>query len=261
MMSVEIIPRNVVIVGYGTVGKVTSVIMPHWVNVITYDIDKKSGAEEIGGPIPKGDIYFVCTHEMYAGDVVDKIRKTDPGAYIVVRSTVLPGFCQVYHQHEPISHVLHFPAFHKEVDCIRDFFLRVPYLIIGECCFGSSNYLVSLLKHHNKPIIITDTNTSALSKLVNNTKLASEITFWNEINEIAKRFNCDIETIAKVANMDTRHQSHGTRFFGEPWGGKCLPKDVTSLVKLAGDFDGEYLKALQKSNETLISKKKKEDTE
>jgi len=247
---------KIVIIGYGTVGKVTEAIMPHWLEIITYDINEKSRAMIIGGQIPKGDVYFICTHENVAGDVVDKIRETDPEAYIVVRSTIAPGFCAVYHQHKPQSYVIHFPAFIKEVDSIRDFFLRVPYFVIGSAYDDSHNKLISLIKHHNKPIILTDPDTSALAKLVNNTKLATEVTFWNEIYDLSKRFNANIETIAKIVNMDPRHQSHGTRFFGEPWAGKCLPKDVNTLVGMAGEYDGELLKALQKSNEILKYKKR-----
>ena len=236
-----------VIVGYGTVGKVTEALLT-FKKVATYDIDPKSGADIIGGPIPSAKIaYFVCTHEDHVPDVIKNIRKTNSEGFIVVRSTVLPGFCDLFYK--PNSPVIHIPAFHKETNAIEDFINRVPIIVIGARYSKDAEKIAPHIKHNFKSIIITDPNTSALAKLVNNMRLALEVSFWNEISSLSNIFNGDIKTIATIVCSDKRHQQHGTKFFERGWKGKCLPKDIDNLLKLINPYDGVLLKAVKESND------------
>jgi len=239
-----------VIVGYGVVGKVTEYLLS-FNKVATYDIDSKSGADIIGGPIPYAKIaYFICTHEDDVTDVIKAIRETNPDVIIVVRSTISPGFCDLFS--EPNSPVIHMPAFHKETNSIRDFETRVPIIVIGTRNQKDGEKIAKYIKHHFKSVIITDPNTSALAKLVNNMRLALEVSFWNEISNLSNIFNGDIKTIATIVCSDKRHQRHGTKFFEKGWKGKCLPKDIDNLLKLINPYDGVLLKAVKESNKKYI---------
>ena len=245
-----------VIVGYGTVGKVTECLLGYN-KFVTYDINPKSNADIIGGPIPFVKVgYFICTHEDHVPDAIKNIRKTNPEAFIIVRSTILPGFCDLYS--EPKSPVIHMPAFHKETNSIDDFLNRVEILVIGTRDEKWADLIKEYiyLGHNFKSYIVTDPNTSALAKLVNNTRLALGVTFWNEIDNLATIFNADTKEIANVVCADRRHQRHGTKFFGKPWSGKCLPKDVDSLLKLINPDSEILLKAIKESNEKCLEYKK-----
>lgn len=240
-----------VIVGYGTVGGVTEALLA-FKKIATYDIDPKSEADIIGGPIPFAKIaYFVCTHEDHVPDVIKSIRETNPEGFIVVRSTVLPGFCDLFYK--PNSPVIHMPAFHKETNSVEDFIDRVPVIVIGARHPKDAAKIAPHIKHSFKPLIITDPNTSALAKLVNNARLALSVSFWNEIKNLTTIFDADIREIANIVCADKRHQKHGTKFFGKPWSGKCLPKDIDNLLKLVDPYSGILLKAIKESNKEYIS--------
>lgn len=240
-----------VIVGYGTVGRVTEALLV-FKKVATYDIDPKSEADIIGGPIPFAKIaYFICTHEDQVPDVIKSIRKINPEGFIVVRSTILPGFCDLFY--ESNSPVIHMPAFHKETDAVKDFIDRVPIIVIGARYPEDVAKIVPYIKNNFKPLIITDPNTSALAKLVNNIRLALGVTFWNEIDNLATMFNADTKEIANIVCADKRHQGHGTKFFGKPWRGKCLPKDVNNLLMLANPDSEILLNAVRESNDKCKS--------
>lgn len=240
-----------VIVGYGTVGKVTEHLLKHN-KITTYDIDPKSEADVIGGSIPYAKIaYFVCTHEDHTPNAIKTIRENDSGALIVIRSTILPRFCDLFS--EPKSPVIHMPAFHKETNSIEDFVNRVPVMVLGARNPEDADKIAPYIKHSFKSLIITDPNTSALAKLVNNVRLALGISFWNEIENLAKISDANIKEIANIVCIDERHQRRGTKFFGEPWGGKCLPKDVDSLLTLIDPHNGILLKAIKESNTKITS--------
>ena len=239
---------KLIIIGYGTVGKVTEYILRKH-KVITYDINPESKANIIGGSTPKGDMYFICTHENVVADVIENIRKTDKTATIVIRSTILPNFCHLFR--EPNSHVMHLPAFHTETNTISDFIHRVPCFVIGECCPIHTELLKTILQYNDKSYIVTDPNTSALAKLVNNVRLALNVSFWNEINILTNKFDANINKVTEIVVSDSRHQKHGTKFFGSPWEGKCLPKDVDNLLDLISPHNGILLKSIRESNEML----------
>jgi UDP-glucose 6-dehydrogenase len=81
-----------------------------------------------------------------------------------------------------------------------------------------------------KPIFRTTPAVSETVKLVANAYLSTLITFWNEINELATRLKVDINEVAKAVTADKRISRYGTMKFGEPFDGKCLPKDMNHLI-------------------------------
>lgn len=83
-------------------------------------------------------------------------------------------------------------------------------------------------------IMHTGRRTSELIKYAANAFLATKITFINEIANLCEEVRADVEQVAKGIGLDERI---GPKFLvaGPGYGGSCLPKDTSALIKIAQD--------------------------
>jgi UDP-glucose 6-dehydrogenase len=56
------------------------------------------------------------------------------------------------------------------------------------------------------------------------------ISFWNEVDKVAKCLGISTEEVANIVKLNPRVSAYGTEFFGSPFGGKCLPKDLEQII-------------------------------
>jgi UDPglucose 6-dehydrogenase len=102
------------------------------------------------------------------------------------------------------------------------------------------------------PIVLTSLETAELIKYASNTFLATKISFINEMAAIAEAVGADIDDVARGMGLDGRI---GRKFLhaGVGFGGSCLPKDVSSLVHLAGTkgYDAALVRAVLDLNAKL----------
>ena len=159
---------------------------------------------------------------------------------IVVKSTVVPQTTQL--EILPILQdlidsknvdVLVNPEFLREGSAIHD--LENPHLIvIGERNKKSGLFLEKYYRSfYSKSFEIIHTNfsTAEMIKYTNNAFLATKISFINSIaNTCQKIPDADITTIAAAIGKDPRI---GSLFLnaGPGFGGSCLPKDLSALLK------------------------------
>ena len=57
------------------------------------------------------------------------------------------------------------------------------------------------------------------------------ISFWNEVNRVTSIAGIDTREVASIVKYNPRVSAYGTDFFGVPFGGKCLPKDLDQFIK------------------------------
>ena len=100
------------------------------------------------------------------------------------------------------------------------------------------------------PVLITEPTISETVKITLNSYLATLIAFWNEIDELTSSMGVSTKEVARIARFDPRVSGYGTEFFGVPFGGKCLPKDIKQLIQscLEGGIDPQLLEAVRDSN-------------
>ncbi len=147
------------------------------------------------------------------------------------------------------------PEFLKEGAAVQDF-LKPDRVIVGTSSDKAKTELQHLyspfLKNGN-PINFVDFKTAELTKYAANAFLATKISFINEIANLADQFKVDIESLKKGFTSDPRI---GSAYFypGLGYGGSCLPKDVSSLLKQAeqNGIDLPLLKATQLTNNRQI---------
>jgi UDPglucose 6-dehydrogenase len=84
------------------------------------------------------------------------------------------------------------------------------------------------------PMLYVSRRTAELIKYAANAFLATKIAFINEIADLCERVGADVQDVARGMGIDNRI---GGKFLhaGPGFGGSCLPKDATALLKTAHD--------------------------
>jgi len=235
---------RITIVGYGVVGKATVAFLKGKKAVFDIDSSKLKGLKNpTWDPLTEADVYFICTLEDHVKDAINEIPLD---RLIVIRSSTIPGTIERL-MHEMDRHICHFPCFARENNAIWEE-QHPSRIIIGECCPFHGQLLEELILKSlgTKPKVIRTTpSTSEVVKLTTNAFLATHITFWNEIYDFCSKSGIDIKKVAQAVTLDKRVGSYGTSKFNEPFGGKCLPKDLKHLTQISGS---EFLEMLEKLN-------------
>ena len=237
------------VIGYGTVGKAQTFLLQklkHEVSIFDPYL-----FPAVKCPEKNVDLTFVCTPEHAVDEVVQNlIRERVEGLY-VIKSTTSVGITEELMKKYGV-HIAHNPEFLRE-DYANEDVLNPDRIIIGQCCKKHTEKLVALYAPINKPIFVTDTTTSEAVKLLSNSYLATLITFWNEASELAEKLDLNVKEVAELVCADNRMSGYGTSKFGEPFGGKCLPKDLRNLIQAfrGNDSNPILFEALEALNEKL----------
>ena len=231
------------IIGNGFVGQATRILENKKYKFLIYDIDP-SKCEPNGltlHSLLKCNIVFICVPTPMNQDgsccttivekVINNLREINYKNYIIIRSTVTPGFCQ--------KHKVNFmPEFLTEKNWKNDFY-NCENWIIGKYDLDTDYFqdLLTSAKNADKikynKMIVVSTTEGEMIKYSRNAFLATKISFFNEIEEICKHNGLNYDIVKHCTSLDTRiGSSHmdvpgydGKRGFG----GTCLPKDISSL--------------------------------
>jgi UDPglucose 6-dehydrogenase len=84
----------------------------------------------------------------------------------------------------------------------------------------------------NAPIVFVSPASAELAKYAANAFLAMKVTFINEIADLCEAVGAEVQEVATAIGADGRI---GPKFLhaGPGYGGSCLPKDVTALIRTA----------------------------
>jgi len=210
----------IAVIGYkGVVGNATYQLLSRLnYNVVGIDVGDQPGAS---------DIAFVCIPE---GEVSPSVLRRHTTRLFVIRSTVPPLTCEQL-QGELGIHVLHNPEFLREASSVVDEF-NPDRIIIGDCCREHGDLVARLFEPLRRPIIRSSRRVTELTKIACNSWLAMVISYWNTIDVIAGKMDVSGTEVGMLASTDPRISSYGSRFHCK-YGGKCLPKDIDQLRRLA----------------------------
>ena len=107
----------------------------------------------------------------------------------------------------------------------------------------------------DSPVFFTTARSAEMLKFVNNSFHALKVSFANEIDRICHSMDIDGSEVMSLVCEDTKlNISPNYLTPGSAFGGPCLPKDLTSLQKLAeaAGVKAELLQATLTSNLTQI---------
>jgi UDPglucose 6-dehydrogenase len=163
----------------------------------------------------------------------DFFQHHQPGAVLVVRSTIPPGTCQQLkvtgEQQTAGFYLAHTPEFLAEGTAVKDS-LQPSRLIFGvdsQVAETKLRQAFASLIEQGTPVLVTDFTSAELIKCSSNSYLATRISFMNEIANLTQVVGGDPVLIARGMSFDSRigHIQPGVGY-----GGGCFPKDVQALL-------------------------------
>jgi len=181
------------------------------------------------------------------------IGKKDGYHVVVVKSTVVPETTEkvvvpIIEQASGRKPGVDFgagmnPEFLREGKAVHDF-MHPDKIVIGAIDQRSDDTISALyagLKcqiKHTCQITHTDPGTAEMIKYVNNSFLATKISFSNEIGNICKKMGIDTYKVMEAVGKDSRISPNFLKS-GAGFGGSCFPKDVKALIGKAKELGYE----------------------
>lgn len=143
------------------------------------------------------------------------------------------------------------PEFLKEGNAISDC-MKPDRIVIGVDSQDAEETMRELYKPYlmdTDNFIIMDIASAEMTKYAANSMLATKISFINEISNICERVGADVNKVRQGIGSDKRI-GYSFIYPGCGYGGSCFPKDVSALIKTAGEYGYEtkLLKSVEQVN-------------
>ena len=239
---------NILIIGYGVVGHNLHEELKD-LNPDIYDIKYP----ELDIRKEHYDFAFVCidTKKMDQidapiDDLVNAINDNNADIFIV-KSTILPGSTEKLKELTG-KRVVFSPEYYGGTQHCNNFDFN--FTILGgdkEDCLEVQQLLQNVYDARHI-FRIVDSRTAELNKYMENSWLATKVSFCNQFYEIAKQLNVNYEELRELFILDPRvNPSHTFVYKDHPyWRSHCMNKDVPTIAEFA---DAKLLKEIIKFNE------------
>jgi len=253
----------IAIVGYGYVGQAVGdlLLTKHDIMVKeigdNYDRANQCDAAIICVPTPMmddGNVDISIVEEVVANLRVD---------VIIIKSTIPPGTCE-YLDNKYEKRIVFSPEYIGEGNYPLPYWDGVPHPTDMSkhefTIFGGHKLDTKSAIRIFKPVfgpyhkyIQTDWKTAELTKYMENTWIATKVTFCNEFFQICKCFGIDYNELRELWLMDKRvSRSHTLVSDDRGFSGKCIPKDTNGLVGLLKKmrfYEPKFLEEVLRSND------------
>ncbi len=196
--------------------------------------------------------------------IVEEILGNLPDGYsAVIKSTVVPGTTQDFHNRFRNLKIAYSPEFLVERRHLEDF-ANQDFLVCGT---HHRELAESVFEHHRKANVLksditfhVSPTTAELVKYSKNTFYAMKVIFANQMYDICNEMGEDWYRVKEIITSEQSQPigpTHLDPIFGlnRGFGGKCLPKDTMALGVLARELGVHYeiLDAIQADNKRLRS--------
>jgi UDPglucose 6-dehydrogenase len=229
---------NIVIAGYGFVGKAhdevlknyfsTSIVDPKFNSNRVYDYPNADGVI-IAVATPKG-LDNSCDMQ----NVIKVIRDTRISTPILIKSTIsLEGWYNIKRLY-PTHTIAFSPEFLRAASAIEDFANTGNLYIGGDATDFWKNIFVTAFRG----LIDIQTQFSPeeliLNKYFENSFLATKVAFFNQIYDLCKAANINYDNVSYLVGSDYRiGHSHTVVTNDRGFGGHCFPKDTSAILHTA----------------------------
>lgn len=230
---------KVLIIGYGTVGKnlykEIEVYRPSIYDKYTKLDNRKTD---------KYDLAFICVDtpltsedSLDTTEVVNAIKENDADIY-VIKSTVPVGTTELMRIHSG-KRLVFSPEYYGGTPHCNNF--DFGFTILGgekHDCIAVQQILQECYDARHI-FRITDSKTAELVKFMENSWIATKVSFCNQFYEIAKTYDISYEELRELFILDPRVNPAHTFVYSEHpyWDTHCLNKDVPCIAEhKCGDF-------------------------
>jgi len=193
------------------------------------------------------DIIYICINTSYDDNIktynMDGIDETlfllsefKYEGVILIKSTVLPNYCENKNNIYPSLKIMHNPEFLSASTAVKDF-EEQKHIILGHTIYSKQviDFVEIFYKKlfTNARISITTSCVSALVKISCNSFYATKVQFFTELYLLCEKMNLDFNMVKNMMlNNEWIHPMH-TNVPGQDgqisFGGSCLPKDISAL--------------------------------
>lgn len=230
------------VIGGGVVGKATArCFLEHVEEVRVYDLVKELSTHSKSDTLAS-DLVVVCLPE---SECEDFFRRCPSGMY-VLRSTVPVGFTKRISEEQHHSNLVHWPEFLTERCALTD--AQMPARnVVGLPFYPDSNLSASLLfdllrrRFPGVPLHLATSDESEAIKLMTNSFFAAKVSLFNEFRSFCDRKGMNWQRVLEGVLADGRIAHSHTQVPGPDgkrgYGGKCLPKDLHSLIRCMMETD------------------------
>ena len=243
---------SVLIIGFGTVGH--NLYKELWTNDGPLNVsiyDKYKGLNNRGSN--HYDLAFICVDTplneencLDKTEVVNALNENDAEVF-VIKSTCPVGttnFLSIKYK----KRVVYSPEYYGNTQHCNNFDFN--FTILGgekEDCI----YVQQILQHcydARHTFHITDSDTAELVKFMENSWLATKVSFCNQFYDIAKEYRVNYEELRELFILDPRvNPSHTFVYRDKPyWDSHCLNKDVKAIAE---DSNAPLLKSIIEFND------------
>jgi UDPglucose 6-dehydrogenase len=227
------------VIGLGTTGKALIEVISLFHQVKAYDIDPARSKDSLD-EVLSADALFLALPTTLKDDgrldtksiteYLEKLDKKNHKGLVIIKSTLPVNYLKRARKHG--LRLLYSPEFLHEKTAKEDM-LNQPYVVVSGSTQDFEEYRNILSWIPPEKFHLVDDRTAELIKLTMNAFAATKISFVNEIERISKIHGADEEKVMAILRLDKRCGEEYAYPNRGPYGGKCLPKDVSELKNSA----------------------------